>query len=118
MNGFPVLSHCDATADTANAATHCGGDTRCGDFYDNATRIKVSTRDERHLHPLHGVAGGVGLVDEFGVLHVFGQPLEETQRLVEDYGHGDLRQLLEEDGSREQHGSVHYQRRPFLLSAD
>ena len=22
LKGFPVLSHCDATADTANAATH------------------------------------------------------------------------------------------------
>lgn len=89
MNGFPVRSHCDATADTANAATHCGATPGVG-CYDNATHIKVSTRAEWHLHPLHRVASGVGLVDEFGVLHVFGQTLQETQRLVEDYWHGDL----------------------------
>lgn len=41
MKGFPVLSHCDATADTANAATHCGTTPGVG-FYDNAKYIKAS----------------------------------------------------------------------------
>jgi len=50
---------------------------------------------ELYLHPLHRVGGGVGLLQEVGVLHVLGQPLQEAQGLVEHHRHGDLRQLLE-----------------------
>lgn len=64
-------------------------------LYDKATQIKVSCigleqAPSAYLHPFHRVAGGVGLVDELGVLHVFSQPLEETQRLIEDDWHGNL----------------------------
>lgn len=49
----------------------------------------------RHLHPLNGVRGRVGPVDEVRVLHVLRQPLQETQRFVKYHRHGDLGQLLQ-----------------------
>lgn len=53
-----------------------------------------------HLHPLDGVRGGVGPVDEMRVLHVLRQPLQEAQRLVKYHRHGDLGQLLQRMGGR------------------
>lgn len=54
----------------------------------------------RHLHPLDGVRGGVGPVDEMRVLHVLRQPLQEAQRFVKYHRHGDLGQLLQKREGR------------------
>jgi hypothetical protein len=36
-------------------------------------------------------------VEEVGVLHVLGQPLQEAERLVEDHRHRNLREFLRGD---------------------
>lgn len=53
-------------------------------------RKQLLNAEARHLHPLDGVCGRVGLVDEMRVLHVLRQPLQETQRFVKYHRHGDL----------------------------
>ena len=47
-----------------------------------------------YLHAFYRVGQRAGFVDEVSVLHVFRDPLEEAERLVEHDGHGDLGQLL------------------------
>ena len=43
-----------------------------------------------YLHAFYGVGERAGFVDEVSVFHVFRDPLQEAQRLVEDDGHRDL----------------------------
>ena len=47
-----------------------------------------------YLHAFYRVRQRAGFVDEVSVLHVFRDPLEEAERLIEHDGHGDLGQLL------------------------
>lgn len=47
-----------------------------------------------YLHPLNGVRGGVGSVDEAGVLHVLCEALQEAEWLIKDHWHRDLGELL------------------------
>lgn len=45
LKGFPVLSHCDATADTANAATHLIiSTTQLTDFFQKRCKLKRMNR--------------------------------------------------------------------------
>ena len=51
-------------------------------------------RGRAYLHALYGILRLVRLVEQLRIFHVLGQTLEERQRLVERYGHGDFAQLL------------------------
>lgn len=111
---MPVLSHWDATADTAKAATHCGrgpgrerlpagrdgtqrrpsAQTPTREVPAPATRPDGRARPGAHLHPLQRLRQAAGPVQQVHVLHVLREALQEAQRLVEGDGHGDLGQLL------------------------
>lgn len=54
----------------------------------------VGCSQGNYLHPLHGVRGGVGLMDEVSVLHVLRQTLQEAEWLVENHWHCNFGELL------------------------
>lgn len=66
-----------------------------GPNHDVASHTCSQPRSGAHLHPVQGLGLAGGLVDEVHVLHVFRDPLQEAQGLVEGDGHGDLGQLLQ-----------------------
>lgn len=49
---------------------------------------------DTYLHPFHRIGEWTGLVDEVCMLHVFGESLQEAQRLIKYHWHGDLGQFL------------------------